>query len=233
MFAIAIIVLTAVPFALVLAAVTYATVRGLFQKGPLVAALTMSLVGTVAVVLSAAGVAAIKRRRNPSRSNTSTNASQCVNPARDRRDGLDVNDVRRLAAEINDILKASPLSAHRKADLAVQLRAVPSTLAHAMSRLNRLHRIKDIADRAPDAEYAERVQRDLAAMEAEVQTQVHTLHKTLLDMSVVLLRVDKAKDDRALERLMTELSAANERLDNVAASYTDVQAERRAYNLQL
>ena len=225
----AIVILIAVPFALVLAALTYATVRALFQKGPIVAALLMSLVGATFVALSGAGVAAFKRRRKPARSQASSNASE---RASRRRDGLDVNDVRRLAAEINDILKSSPISAQRKADLTAQLRDVPITLSSAMNRLGCLRRIKDIAERAPDADYAQRVRRDLAALEAEVQAQVHTLHKTLLDMSVVLLRVDKVKDDRALEQLMTELSATNERLDNVAASYGDVQAERRAFNLQ-
>ena len=40
-------------------------------------------------------------------------------------------------------------------------------------------------------------------------------------------------DDRSLEHLMTELSATNERLDDLAASYGDVQSQARStLNLQ-
>jgi|GEM_PF-3806555 len=228
MFAIAIIILIAVPFALVLAGVTYATVRTLFTKGPILAALGVSLLGAIGIALSAAGVAAFKRRARTPDMKRRTSSDQ---PARPSQQGLNVDDIRRLVVEINDILRSSPISTQQRADLTAHLRDVPANLTRAVGRLNRLRRIRDIANRAPDTEYSQQVRRDLDAVETEVQTQVYALHKTLLDMSVVLLRVDKASTGRSLERLMTELSTANERLEDIAASYDDIQT-CRVMNLQ-
>jgi hypothetical protein len=212
-------ILLSVSFALLIAVLMASAAIAVLRKMPVLFGLLLALAGAGAV----AGFAALKRRRG-----SMSAARQTVNWTTSRRSNErnDAADVRRLAEEVADLLKTSPISAQQKADLREQTRRVPENTLRAVSKLQRLHRLKDIARRHSDEDYAARIVREIEELEAGLQAQLKHMRRTLLDISVALMRVDLARDDYSLDRLMRELSATNQRLNDLADGYADVRAER-------
>lgn len=212
-------ILLSASFALLIVVLMASVAIAVLRKTPALFGLLLALAGAGAM----AGFAALKRRRGSARA-----AKQTVNWTTSWRSNErnDAADVRRLAEEVADLLKTSPISAQQKADLREQTRQVPENTLRAVSKLQRLHRLKDIARRHADEDYAARTVCEIEELEAGLQAQLKHMRRTLLDISVALMRVDLARDDYSLDRLMRELSATNQRLNDLADGYADVRSER-------
>jgi hypothetical protein len=211
-------ILIAVAFSLLLAALVGSVVIAMLRKGPALFGLLIALVGAVVAL----GVAVMRRQPRPATVNVNVRPNQRRQPDERR----EADDVRRLAEEIGDLLKTSPLSQQQKADLRAQIKQVPENTSHALAKLNRLRRLRDIAQHRADSDYAAEVIQELDAMEAQVHAQLRQMRYTLLDLSVALMKVDVSRGDGSLDRLIARLSETNQRLDDLAEGYADVKSER-------
>jgi DNA repair exonuclease SbcCD ATPase subunit len=213
-------ILIAVAFALLLAALFAGVVIAALRKAPALFGLLLAFMGAAAA-LAFAGL----RRQSQTQARPATGHAQ-PNQRRQTDERREADDVRRLAEEIGDLLKTSPLSQQQKSDLRAQIKQVPENTSHALAKLNRLRRLKDIAHHQADSDYAAEVMRELEAMEAQVHAQLRQMRYTLLDLSVALMKVDVSRGDGSLDRLIARLSETNQRLDDLADGYADVRAER-------
>lgn len=212
--------LLAVSFALLMAVLMASVLITILRKAPALFGLLLALVG-------AAGALAFAGLRRQSQTQTRPAAAHVHrNQRRQTDERREADDVRRLAEEIGDLLKTSPLSQQQKADLRAQIKQVPENTSHALTKLNRLRRLKDIAQHQADSDYAAEVMRELEAMEVQVHAQLRQMRYTLLDLSVALMKVDVSRGDGSLDRLIARLSETNQRLDDLADGYVDLKAER-------
>jgi cell division protein FtsL len=134
-----------------------------------------------------------------------------------------VTDAGKLVNEIKETLKTSPLDNEQRAAVLRQVRDVPDNVAKAVQKLHRLRRLKKIAKRAEDVD-TDVVLSDIKEMERRIQTELRHTHETLLSVPVSLMKVDTARSDRNLDRIVTELSATNQRLNDIASTYDDMKA---------
>ncbi|MFN4294431.1 MAG: hypothetical protein ACK4JD_09890 [Thermoflexales bacterium] len=130
-------------------------------------------------------------------------------------------DAVRLVDEIKDVLKSCPIPYEQKAELLRQVRDVPGNVNRAVCKLNRLRRIKKIAKRA---EGAANVLGEIEAMERGIVGELRRTHETLLTVPVTLMKVDVARGERNLDRIIAELGETNRRLNDLADSYSEVRA---------
>jgi len=134
-----------------------------------------------------------------------------------------VSDAHKLVNEIKETLKTSPLDNEQRAAVLRQVRDVPDNVAKAVQKLHRLRRLKKIAKRTEDVD-TDVVLSDIKEMERRIQTELRHTHETLLSVPVSLMKVDTARSDRNLDRIVTELSATNQRLNDIASTYDDMKA---------
>lgn len=135
-------------------------------------------------------------------------------------------DANRLVDEIRDALKSCPIPYEQKTELLRQVRDVPANVNRAVSKLHRLRRIKKIAKRSEDVAGAADVLSDIAAMERCIIGELRRTHETLLAVPVTLMKVDVARGERNLDRIIAELSETNRRLNDLADSYGEVRAQQ-------
>jgi hypothetical protein len=145
---------------------------------------------------------------------------------REKRENQYAADARKLVEEIKETLKTSPISAQQKAALLAQVREIPDSAARALRKINRLRKIRDIANRMPHSDTVAQTLRDIDALERQLFVELQRMRETLLEISVGLMRVDAARGDKSLDRLVAELSETNQRLSDLADSYGDVKQER-------
>jgi len=134
------------------------------------------------------------------------------------------DDARRLVREIKETLKTCPIAYEQKTELLRQVRDIPAGVVRALHRLQRLRRIRKIARRSADVAAA--VLDDIARMERQIVDELRRTHETLLEVPVALMKVDVARGERNLDRIIAALSETNQRLNDLADSYGEVRAER-------
>ncbi len=132
-------------------------------------------------------------------------------------------DARRLVTEIQGILASSPLPPEQRAELLRQLNQAPQNITRALGKLQRLRRVKKIAQRS---EQAGAVLQELAHLEAQIVAELRSAHQTLLAAPVALMKLDLARGDRDLQRIIAALDEANQRLRDLAESYEALRARR-------
>lgn len=140
--------------------------------------------------------------------------------------GQYADDARRLVVEIKDALKTSPLPPEQKAALLAQVRAAPESAARALNKIGRLRGLRDVARRSPPSEGVLATLREIDELEAQLMDELAHVRSTLLAISVSLVRVDVARGDRGLDRMVTELSQTNQRLSDLADGYGGLRAEQ-------
>jgi hypothetical protein len=133
-------------------------------------------------------------------------------------------DARKLVQVINETLKTSPISAEQKSEVQKQTKEVTANVNKALSKLERLRKIKKIAKRNEDAANSPEVLRDIKAMERKIQDELLRTHEVLLSMPVMLMKVDAARGDRDMDRIIDNLSDTNHRLDDLATGYDDLRS---------
>lgn len=137
------------------------------------------------------------------------------------------DDARRLVNEIKGALKTCPLAYDQKSEVLRQVRDIPANVTRALHKLHRLRRIKKIAKRANGATNAADVLAEITLMEDQVVSELRRAHETLLSVPVSLMKVDAARGERTLDRIIAELSETNQRLNDLADSYGEVRAGLR------
>lgn len=140
-----------------------------------------------------------------------------------------VDDARRLVNEIKETLKGSPLSAEQRNAVLGQVKDVPDNVVKAVQKLHRLRRLKKIAKRSEDATNSGEVLREIKEMERNIEEELRRTHETLLAVPVSLMKVDTARGNRNLDRIIEELSETNLRLNDLATSHEEVRAAGQSY----
>jgi hypothetical protein len=133
-------------------------------------------------------------------------------------------DARKLVQVINETLKTSPISSEQKSEVQKQMKDVTANLDRTLSKLERLRKVKKIAKRNEDATNSTEVLRDIKVMEQKIQEELLRTHEVLLSMPVMLMKVDAARGDRDLDRIIDNLSDTNHRLNDLATGYDDLRS---------
>jgi hypothetical protein len=147
-----------------------------------------------------------------------------------------VRHARRLLAEIEDVLKYSPISDAKKSSLRQQADEIPTNIATAALKLYRVRRLQRIVRlaHAHDLDGAQATSDEVEQEEAQVLDELAAMEQNLLggmkgalqalrSMPVTLMRVELARDERAIDRLLANLDDTNRRVKDLADAYHDLK----------
>ena len=128
----------------------------------------------------------------------------------------------RLAREIRIALRHNPVSSVRKISFERQAREVPDNLAKALWTLARLRRIDDSLDPQYDRDGQNR--QEITDMQNKLLAEMKHSVEILSSIPVSLMKVELARGDGGLDRLLAALDETNKRLLDMSASYTEIRA---------
>jgi uncharacterized protein YjbI with pentapeptide repeats len=124
-----------------------------------------------------------------------------------------------LWLEVNQALNQNrQINPSKKSSLKQQARQVPENIANLLWKLSRLRRAKHLIGVEGQAEI-EKLEHKLLA---ELQHSATLLEGVLTST----MRLDIARGDRPVERLLQDLAASNERLRDLADAYDEVKSQR-------
>lgn len=127
----------------------------------------------------------------------------------------------RLAREVRAALKHGPMSALRKSSLERQAREIPDNLVRAMWTLARLRRVYDSLDPRFDRDGQNR--REITEMQNKLVAEMNHSVEVLSNIPVSLIKVELARSDGSVDKVLVELDETNKRLLDLSASYTEVK----------
>lgn len=125
----------------------------------------------------------------------------------------------KLAGSVRESLRLNTrLSAQKKAAIQQQAQQIPANIAQSLWKLERLRDLSQTLTGDP--------RRELEELDFKLQVQMeHSLH-VLKNMPVNLLKLEVASEDRALERLVNDLTDSNTKMRDLAESYADLKQAR-------
>ena len=129
-----------------------------------------------------------------------------------------------VSGEIIKALAASPVSDSEQAQLRQQAADVPLNMAQALWRLDRLRRVKNTIDVRQAEGKARRDEMDV--LDRQVLAEIENALATLSATPVNLMKLELAKADRPSERLLNNLSEANQQLRDLSAAYDEVRGKQ-------
>jgi hypothetical protein len=125
----------------------------------------------------------------------------------------------RLAREVHETLRHSPLSAERKAAFERQARDVPDNINQALWNLARLRRLYASID--PQFDPANQNRQAISDLENQTLLEMTQSVELLASLSVSLIQVELARGDRSADRLMADLDESNKRLVDLSSAYAE------------
>ncbi len=128
----------------------------------------------------------------------------------------------RLLREVRAALKHSPMSAPRKTSLERQAREVPDNLVTAMWTLARLRRMGDSIDPRYDREGQNR--REITEMQDRLLAEMTHSVEVLSNIPVSLMKVELARSEGSVDKVLVDLDETNKRLLDMSASYMEIKA---------
>jgi hypothetical protein len=135
-----------------------------------------------------------------------------------------VEHANRLAYEIRDAVKESPLSPRKRSSFQRQAGEVPDNLVKALWKLARLRRIAASIDPRYDEQGFKH--QELDQMVHQLRGEMQHSVEVLSAISISLVKVQLAHDDIATDRLLADLNDSNQRLRELSASYAEVKEQR-------
>ena len=130
----------------------------------------------------------------------------------------------RLAYEIDDALKCSPLPPERYVSFERQTRQVPGNLNRALWKLARLRRLAEAIDYQYDSNGQQH--QELESMTQQLHDEMRHSLELVSSLSISLVKVELAHDDLSTDRLLADLNDSNQRLRDLSASYAEVKEQR-------
>jgi hypothetical protein len=125
----------------------------------------------------------------------------------------------RLAREVHEALKHSPVSPERKAAFERQARDVPENVNRALWNLARLRRLSNSIDPQSDPENQHR--QAISDLENKTLAEMAQSVELLASLSVSLIQVELARGDRSADRLLADLDESNKRLADLSSAYAE------------
>lgn len=138
-------------------------------------------------------------------------------------------DAGKLVNEIKATVKTCPMSAEQKSSLLRQVKDVPDNTAKALWKLYRLRKLKKMVKQSEYSENSAELLSDIKSMERNVIAELQRMRETLLPIPLALMKVDSARSERSLERIVAELSETNLRLNDLAAGYDEVRTASQSF----
>jgi hypothetical protein len=133
----------------------------------------------------------------------------------------------RLAYEIDDALKCSPLPPEKYVSFERQTRQVPGNLNRALWKLARLRRLAESIDYKYDSDGQQH--QELEGMTQQLHNEMRHSLELVSSLSISLVKVELAHDDLSTERLLADLNESNQRLRDLSTSYAEVKEQRVQY----
>jgi hypothetical protein len=127
----------------------------------------------------------------------------------------------RILSEIRLTLKHSPMSAERKLSLERQAADIPNNLTRALWKLAQLRRLSQSIDPAFDQDGQN--QAGVAELQDRLLSEMAQSVQVLSSISISLLKVELTHNDAAVDRLLSGLQAANQRLEDISTSYAELR----------
>ena len=125
----------------------------------------------------------------------------------------------RLAREVHETLRRSPLSAERKAAFERQSREVPDNVNRALWNLARLRRLYTSID--PQSDPANQNRQAISDLENKTLLEMNQSVELLASLSVSLIQVELARGDRSADRSPRASSTWISETESEANSSTD------------
>jgi len=135
-----------------------------------------------------------------------------------------VEHANRLASEIRDAVKESPLAPQKRSSFQLQAGEVPDNLVKALWKLARLRRISGSIDQRYDEQGYKH--QELDQMVNQLRGEMQHSVEVLSSISISLVKVQLAHDDIAADRLLIDLNESNHRLRDLSDSYDEVREQR-------
>ncbi len=135
-----------------------------------------------------------------------------------------VEHANRLAYEIRDAVKESPLSSQKRSSFQLQAGEVPDNLVKALWKLARLRPIAASIDLRYDEQGLKH--QELDQMTNQLRGEMQHSVEVLSSISISLVKVQLAHDDIATDRLLIDLNESNHRLRDLSASYNEAREQR-------
>ena len=131
----------------------------------------------------------------------------------------------RLVATIRASLQHAPISAAQASSIKEQANAVPCNIAENLRKLARLRQIGRLisgAGRTRNACDRPKEVAELRALERQLTVAIEGSLQVLMGIPVSLMKVELARDDRAVARILADLAETNLRLTDLAESWEEV-----------
>jgi hypothetical protein len=134
-----------------------------------------------------------------------------------------VEQANRLAYEVRDALKHSPISDLKKSSFQLQANEVPHNIVDALWKLARLRRIAESINDHYDAQRQHK--QEIEQMVSQLRKEMEYALVVLTSIPVSLVRVELAHGDISSDRLLSDLNESNKRLKDLSASYAETRAQ--------
>lgn len=130
----------------------------------------------------------------------------------------------RLVAEVQDALEHSPLPPHKRASFDQQARDVPRNVVQALWKLSRLRRMTE----SIGSQYGAQSREEIREMDERIRAELDRSLEVFASIPVSLMKVELAHGNIATDRLLADLSEANQRLYDLSSSYAEIRELRQS-----
>ncbi len=131
----------------------------------------------------------------------------------------------KLLITINQTLQHAPLSDAQASSIREQANAIPRNIADSLRKLDRLRQIERLVrGEARTRSACDRPTElaELRALESQLKAAIQSSLEVLMGIPVSLMKVELARDDRAVARIVSDLTESNLRLTDLAESWEEV-----------
>jgi hypothetical protein len=132
-------------------------------------------------------------------------------------------EAERLLDEIEAVVKQSSTPSAARQSLTHQSREVCDHIASALWKLYHLRRVRQLAEHHYTSANIRQAALEAKEMEDRLLIEINRSLEVLFCIPVSLMRVDQAHRDHVADRLIADLGEANQRLREVAATYSEMR----------
>jgi hypothetical protein len=128
----------------------------------------------------------------------------------------------RLLRGVRASLRRSPINAARRASIERQAREVPDNLVKGLWTLARLRHTQDSID--PRFDPGDQNRQEIEVIRQRLLAEMTRSVETLSNIPVSLIKIEMARSDGSVDKVLSELDDSNKRLIDLSASYAEVRA---------
>lgn len=129
-----------------------------------------------------------------------------------------------MTVQILKTLPGSPVPESERIVLRQQAIEVPQNMAQVLWRLSRVRRIRNTLDLRTSEGKSDREEMD--RLDHQLLTELQTALATLSGTPVNIMKLEQAQADRPSQRLLSDLSDANQHLHDISTAYEELHGTR-------